>query len=223
MLTDEDKEKMVRELLAQDKPYREICELAKVSPATVSRIKKETRTNGTQSSIRVRAFKMFKRAKKPIDVSIALNIPHDETKKLWGQYLELNKESVLLRIRDELQNNFESFVNLYKEMKRNRKTVNEMRKGLETAQDIEAKSSYLESLREEISEAENKNNNLTQEIKEKLNIITALNAEILSIRKIKNSLVLQLRFAQDKMRNSFLQITYLVRFHFNCLKIQNST
>ena len=117
MLTDEDKEKMVRELLAQDKPYREICELAKVSPATVSRIKKETRTNGTQSSIRVRAFKMFKRAKKPIDVSIALNIPHDETKKLWGQYLELSKESVLLRIRNELQNNFESFVNLYKEMK----------------------------------------------------------------------------------------------------------
>jgi Helix-turn-helix domain len=203
MLTDEDKEKMVRELLAQDKPYREICELAKVSPATVSRIKKEMRTNGTQSSIRVRAFKMFKRAKKPIDVAITLNIPHDETKKLYGQFLELNKESVLLRLRDELQNNFESFVNLYKEMKRNHSTIDEMREGLVTSLDIKAKSAYLESLTEAISEAENKKNNLTQQIKEKIDIIIHLNSEIVAIQKIKNSLILQLRFAQEKMRSSF--------------------
>ena len=117
MLTDEDKEKMVRELLAQDKPYREICKLAKVSPATVSRIKKETRTNGTQSSIRRRAFKIFKRGKKPVDVAILLDTPYDEVKKLWIQYLDLNKESVFLGIRDELRNNFQSFFNLYKEMK----------------------------------------------------------------------------------------------------------
>ena len=36
----------------------------------------------------------------------------------------------------------------------NFKTVNEIRKGLETTQNIEAESSYIESLREKISEAE---------------------------------------------------------------------
>ena len=80
MLTDEDKEKIVLELLAQDKTVREICKTAKVSPGTVSRIKKRIKANGMQSSIRTRAFKMFKRGKKPIDVAITLDIPHDETK-----------------------------------------------------------------------------------------------------------------------------------------------
>ena len=78
-----------------------------------------------------------------------------------------------------------------------------MGKGLKPHLTSEAKSSYLESLTEAISEAENKNNNLTQQIKEKIDIITRLNSEIFAIRKIKNSLILQLRFAQDKMGNSF--------------------
>jgi Helix-turn-helix domain len=203
MLTDEDKEKIVLELLAQDKTVREICKAAKVSPGTVSRIKKGIRTNGIQSSIRTRAFKMFKRGKKPIDVAIILDVPHDETKKLWGQYLELNNESVFLKIKDELQGKFVLFVKLYKDMKANNSTVEKMRIGLETAQDIEAKTSYLDALREQISEAENKNSKLQEEIKEKINVITALNSEILSIQKVKNSVILQLRFAQEKMRNSF--------------------
>jgi Helix-turn-helix domain len=200
MLTDEDKEKMVRELLAQDKPYREICELAKVSPATVSRIKKEMRTNGTQSSIRKLVFKMFKRAKKPIDVAITLDIPHDETKKLWSQYLELNNESVLPKIKDELQGKFGLFVKLYKDMKANNSTVEEMRIGLETAQDIEAKTSYLDVLREQISEAENKSSKLQEEIQGKLSVITSLNSEIFGIRKLKNSLLLRFRQDQERMR-----------------------
>ena len=30
---------------------------------------------------------MIKRAKKPIDVAITLDVPYDETKKLWEQFL----------------------------------------------------------------------------------------------------------------------------------------
>ena len=146
---------------------------------------------------------IYKDKKEPIEVAITLDIDNVEATKYWNEYLQLKREYKLLKIRNELQNNFESFVNLYKEMKSNRKTVNEMIKGLETVQDIQAESSYLKSLREEISEAENKNNNLTQQIKEKIGIITALNSEILAIRKVKNSLILQLRFAQEKMRNGF--------------------
>jgi hypothetical protein len=88
-------------------------------------------------------------------------------------------------------------------MRRNHSTVDEMWEGLVTSLDIKAKSAYLESLTEAISEAENKKNNLTQQIKEKIDIITRLNSEIFAIGKIKNSLILQLRFAQDKMRNGF--------------------
>jgi hypothetical protein len=203
MLTDEDKEKIVLELLAQDKTVREICKTAKVSPGTVSRIKKGIRANGMQSNIRTRAFKMFKRGKKPIDVAITLDVPHDETIKLWGQYLELNNESVFLKIKDELQGKFGLFVKLYKDMKANNRTVEEMRIGLETAQNIEAKTSYLDALREQISEAENKKSKLQEEIQGKLSVITNLNSQIIAIGKVKKLLHSQLRLAQEKMRNSF--------------------
>ena len=206
MLSDEDKEKMVRELLAQDKTVREICKTAKVSPGTVSRIKKGIRAYGMQSSIRTQAFKKFKKGKKPIDVAITLDVPHDETKKLWGQYLELNNESVFLKIKDELQDKFGLFVKLYKDMKANNSTPEEMRIGLEAAQDIEAKTSYLDALREQISEAENKNSKLQEEIQGKLSVITSLNSQIFVIRKLKNSLLLQLRQNQERMRYQFSRI-----------------
>ena len=88
-------------------------------------------------------------------------------------------------------------------MKKNDITIDEMWEGLETSLDIKAKSAHLESLTEAISEAENTYDNLTQQIKEKIDIITRLNSEIFAIGKIKNSLILQLRFAQDKMHNGF--------------------
>ena len=103
-------------------------------------------------------------------------------------------------------------------MKRNHSTVDEMLEGLEMAQDIKVNSAFLKLLEKEISEVQNKNNNLTQQIKEKIDIMTRLNSEIFAIGKIKNSLVLQLRFAQDKMRNSFLQITYIVSSFSTALK-----
>jgi chromosome segregation ATPase len=135
-----------------------------------------------------------------------LDIPYDEVKKLWVQYLDLNNESVLPKIRDELQGKFGLFVKLYKDMKANNSTVEKMRIGLEMAQDIEAKTSYLDALREQISEAENKNSKLQEEIQGKLSVITGLNSQIFTIRKVKHSLLLQLRHTQDRMPYQFPRI-----------------
>ena len=203
MLSKIEKEKLVIQLLEEEKSQREISKIAKVNFTFISNIRKKLEGNNSQPTTRIQSYMMYKDKKEPIEVAITLDIDNVEATKYWNEYLQLKREYKLLKIRNELQNNFESFVNLYKEMKSNRKTVNEMIKGLETVQDIQAESSYLKSLREEISEAENKNNNLTQQIKEKIGIITALNSEILAIRKVKNSLILQLRFAQEKMRNGF--------------------
>ena len=203
MLSRQEKEKLVIQLLEEEKSQREISKIAKVSFTFISNVRKKIEGNNSQPSLRSQAYRMFLEGENPVNVSMTLDIPYDETKKLWNQYIDLDKGPVLLRIINELQNNFESFVNLYKEMKKNDSTVDEMWEGLLTLLDIKAKSAHLESLTEAISEAENKNNNLTQQIKEKIDIITRLNFEIMAIRKTKNSLVLQLRFAQEKLGNSF--------------------
>ena len=203
MLTRKEKENRIIQLLKQGKSSKEIAAEVHVSFTMISLINKRLFGDENHPSLRSEAYRMFSEGNKPVNVAMTLDIPYDETKKLWNQYTDLDKGPVILGIINELQNNFESFVNLYREMKRNHRTVDEMWEGLVTSLDIKAKSAYLESLTEAISEAENKKNNLTQQIKEKIDIITRLNSEIFAIGKIKNSLILQLRFAQDKMRNSF--------------------
>ena len=203
MLSRQEKEKLVIQLLEEEKSEREISKIVKVNFTFISNVRKKLEGNNSQPSLRIQAYRMFSEGNKPVNVSITLDMPYDETKKLWNQYIELDKGPVILRIINELQNDFKSFVNVYKEMKKNDITIDEMWEGLETSLDIKAKSAHLESLTEAISEAENTYNNLTQQIKEKIDIITRLNSEIMAIRKIKNSLVLQVRFAQDKLGNSF--------------------
>ena len=117
--------------------------------------------------------------------------------------MQLKREYKLLEIRNELGRDFLPFFSLFNDMKRNSLTIEEIKKGLDAYLKIEANSSYLQSLREQISEAENKNRNLQQEIQGKLSVITGINSQIFAIRKVKNSLILQLRFAQDKMHNGF--------------------
>ena len=199
MLSRQEKEKLVIKLLEEEKSQREISKIAKVNFTFISNVRKKLEGNNSQPSNQTKAYEMFVEGNKPVNVSITLDISYDETKKLWNQYIDLDKGPVILRIINELQNDFEPFVNVYKEMKKNDITIDEMWEGLETSLDIKAKSAHLGSLTEAISEAENKNNNLTQQIKEKIDIITRLNSEIMAIRKIKNSLVLQVRFAQDKL------------------------
>ena len=141
--------------------------------------------------------------KEPIKVSITLEIDNLEAIKYWNEYLQLKREYKLLEIRNELGRDFLPFFSLFNDMKRNSLTIEEIKKGLDAYLNIEANSSYLQSLREQISEAENKNSNLQQEIQGKLSVITGINSQIFAIRKVKNSLILQLRFAQEKMRNGF--------------------
>jgi hypothetical protein len=203
LLTRKEKEERIIQLLKEGKNSKEIAAEVHVSFTTISLINKRVFGDESHPSLRTQAYRMFLEGNKPVNAAMTLDIPYDETKKLWNQYLELNKESVLLRIKNELQNDVTSFIKLYKEMKRNHSTIDEMWEGLETAQDIKAKSAFLKLLEKELSEAENKNNDLTQQIKEKIDTITRLNSEIFAIGKIKNSLIVQLRFAQEKMRNSF--------------------
>ena len=66
--------------------------------------------------------------------------------------------------------------------------------------DIEEKTYCLESLTDKISEAEDKNNKLQNEIQGKLSVLTGLNSEIFGIRKLKNSLLLRFRQDQERMR-----------------------
>jgi transposase len=203
MLSRKEKEKLVIQLLEEEKSQREISKIAKVSFTFISNIRKKLEGNNSQPTTRIQSYMMYKDKKEPIEVAITLDIDNVEATKYWNEYLQLKREYKLLKIRNELSSSFLQFFGLFNDMKRNGLTIEEIKKGLDAYLNIEANASYLESLREAISEAENKNDNLTQQTKEKIDIITRLNSEIVAIGKIKNSLILKLRFAQERMRNSF--------------------
>ncbi len=61
---------------------------------------------------------MFLKGKRPIDVAISLKTDKDETTKLWKEYLQLTGEHKLLKVRDELKENFERFFRTYNAIKK---------------------------------------------------------------------------------------------------------
>ena len=222
MLSKLEKEKLVIQLLEEEKSQREISKIAKVNFTFISNIRKKLEGNDSQPTTRIQAYKMYADNEEPIKVSIALEIDNLEAIKYWHEYLQLKREYKLLEIRNELGRDFLPFFSLFKDMKSNHKTVDEMRKALETAQDIEAKSSYLESLTEKISEAENTDNNLTKQIKEQRNAIANLKSEIqtLGIVKIIASKIAE-NLAREKKRLGFFSPYYTPRFgpQVNCYSV----
>ena len=126
MLSKLEKEKFVIQLLEEEKSQREISKIAKVNFTFISNVRKKLEGNNSQPSTRIQSYMMYKDNKEPIEVAITLDIDNVEATKYWNEYLQLKREYKLLKIRNELQNDFESFVNLYKEMKSNHITVDEM-------------------------------------------------------------------------------------------------
>ena len=127
-MTRAQKERYVRELYKQDKKIREIIQRVHMSPrdigAIIKKVKLEVERERGQleekddydiesKSKNTQAIKLFSEGKTPVEVVIALDLPADEVRGIYRQFLGLKNMHKLVEVYDEMQNYLPSLLELF--------------------------------------------------------------------------------------------------------------
>ncbi len=128
ILNKKEKEELVVKLHQENKTIRQIAEIVHMSfkdiGAIIRRIDgradNDADTNISNKSKETKALWLFENGKRPIDVAIELDIPYDEVAELQNEYWALNQLYELPLLYQELKYNFESFIELFKLLKKNK-------------------------------------------------------------------------------------------------------
>ena len=120
-------------LRQEGKTYREISKILHVSPSQISAALKKFEGTNTEPCTQTKAYKMFLKGKRPIEVAIALGIGDEQTTKFWKEYLDLSGHFKLLKIGEELKENFQPFFNIYNAINKKGLTLEEIEEGIKRA------------------------------------------------------------------------------------------
>lgn len=209
MLTRKQKEESVIQLLEQGKTSKEITAEVHVCPNFITPIRRKLEGDESQPSIRNQAYQMFLEGKKPIDVAIALQIDSVEAIRYWKEYLQLKQEYTLLKIRNEFDGDFSQFINLYMEMKRNRYSLKELKRALETVRKTDTELIFLMEIEEEKKKRQEEVNQLEGDIKMLSNDISVLKSEKNCLEIGNRLLFLSVQSLMQKKVNVEKQLTRL--------------
>jgi transposase len=134
ILTRQERERLVVELYNQGKTYREISKEARISPRDIGIIlnkavkektqrSKEQQEDGEKNqeeeqeqhlSLSAQAYKLFSDRKTPLEVAIELNLKEPEVTKFYKEYWKLKRLHNLTLIYEELKDDIEPFLKLYR-------------------------------------------------------------------------------------------------------------
>jgi Homeodomain-like domain len=181
-------------LRQEGKTYREISKILHVSPSQISAALKEFEGTNTEPSIQTQAYRMFLEGKRPIDVAIALGIGDEQTTKFWKEYLALSGHFKLLKIGEELKENFQRFLSIYNGIKKKGLSLEEIEEGIK-------RTKFEAIINNELIRKEKLSNELDEQIKEQKNNITSLKLDIqvLGIVKMIASKIVE-NLAREKRR-----------------------
>ena len=133
LLSKKEKEKLVIQLTNEGKTIREIAKIVHMSLRDICKIinketgdedpsqqeiEKEKQNKWKSMSPYARAFQMFKDKKILADVAIELDIKSNAVLDIYRDYLMLTRMSVLVKVYDELKNDFPLFLHLFRRIKR---------------------------------------------------------------------------------------------------------
>jgi DNA-binding Lrp family transcriptional regulator len=123
----EEKAQYVIQLYKENKSIREIAKLMHMSfrdiGAIIKRLKSEAerekghveeRNDYDIKSKSTQAIKLFSEGKDLVDVVIALDLPPDEVREMYRQFLELNNMHKLVEVYDEMENYLPSLLELFR-------------------------------------------------------------------------------------------------------------
>ena len=140
VLTRQEKEKLILNLYNEGKTYKQIAEIARVSPRAIKPViqkaekerEKELGINtqeggngstGNQNqtqnktSISSRAYRLFSEGKTPLDVAIELNLKEPDATKYYRQYWKLRQLHNLNLVYEEIGDDIIHIVKHYRKMK----------------------------------------------------------------------------------------------------------
>ncbi|MGB7956065.1 MAG: hypothetical protein WCF23_18995 [Candidatus Nitrosopolaris sp.] len=124
-MTRAQKEQYVIELYKQDKTIREITQPAHMSPRDIGVIIKKVKLGVERErgqleekddyeielkSKITQAIKMFSEGKKQVDVAIELDLPADEVREIYRQFLELKNMYKLVEVYDEVEKELGGYI-----------------------------------------------------------------------------------------------------------------
>jgi DNA-binding CsgD family transcriptional regulator len=128
ILTRQERERLVLDLYNQGKTYREISKEARISPRDIGVILNKVMEENTevlkedninleknqeqQLSLSTQAYKLFCEGKTPIEVAIELNIT--EATKFCREYWNLKQLHNLNMVYEEIKDDIEPFLKLYR-------------------------------------------------------------------------------------------------------------
>ena len=111
-----EKEKLVSDLYYnQNKTYREITEIAGTYPREIKAILNKADPSRSQS-VSSQAYQLFSENKTMIQVAIALDIRQPQASELFMEYWLLQQQDQLYKIFQEIKNNLQYFIELYRQV-----------------------------------------------------------------------------------------------------------
>lgn len=114
-LSRKEKEKLVSDLYyKQNKTYREITEIAGTYPREIKAILNKADPSRSQS-VSSQAYQLFSENKTVIQVAIALDIRQPQASELCMEYWLLQQQDQLYKIFQEIKNNLQHFIELYRQ------------------------------------------------------------------------------------------------------------
>jgi hypothetical protein len=132
-VTWEDREQMVLDLFEQGKKRRDIASVCRMSFTDIKKIidskygpKRQNNNLKNEKSKYSEALKLFLSGKKPVEVAIKLALSYEEVRKIYLQFLKLNRMYRLRQIYDELGDNIKPFLSLYDRMQENNFTIEQI-------------------------------------------------------------------------------------------------
>jgi transposase len=126
ILTRQERERLVLDLYNQGKTIREIAKEVRMSFRDIGAILNkavEEKTEGSkeeeqqQLSLSAQAYKLISDRKTPLEVAIALNLKESEATKFYKEYWKLKQLHNLNMVYEELKDDIDPFLKLYRLIK----------------------------------------------------------------------------------------------------------
>lgn len=129
-----DKEAMVLDLYRQGKRRRDIASIARMNFSDIKTIidrefgskEEKNKAKNTEQNVYSEALKLFLAGKKPVDVAIKLGLGYEETRRIYLQFLKLNRVHKLKELYDELGDKIRPFILLYGKMVENNYSIEQI-------------------------------------------------------------------------------------------------
>jgi chromosome segregation ATPase len=188
LLTRQEKEKAVVELYKQNKTIRQIAKEVHMSFGDICAIiNREFGSKDLELSKDNLVLKCFAKGESPLEVAIKFDIPVSQVQRLHKEYQNLSGMQELNKIYDELGDEIQSVIQLYKTMKKQLLTPEEITNTVRYANDLPVLQLKYEKMEEELDQVESKKINLISEIQVLENAATVSNKVIASLDKVLES------------------------------------